>query len=241
MWLKRLLKLGVNALGYDLVRSGLYECLETHLPALLADLKINCVLDVGAHVGEYGRLLRELGYAGKIVSFEPVTTSFAELESRSSRDRAWTVQHIALGDRNESRPIHVTAQSKLASFLLPNLYCRTEFGDKSTVTRIENVEVRRLDTILPEIIRDTTPPRIFLKVDTQGHDLSVVSGLGEYVKFVFGLQSEVAVQPIYENMTPYRDALEQLEHHGFQITGMFPVNRTRDRRVIEFDCVMRRA
>ncbi len=44
---------------------------------------IDCVLDVGAHTGGYGVLLRELGYAGEIVSFEPTAASFAALEARA--------------------------------------------------------------------------------------------------------------------------------------------------------------
>jgi hypothetical protein len=38
---------------------------------------------------------------------------------------------------------------------------------------------------------------------------------------------------------PYTRALEHYEAIGFQITGIFPVARDRDKlRVVEFDCVM---
>jgi len=30
------------------------------------------VIDVGAHLGQFGRLVRRLGYEGTIISFEPV-------------------------------------------------------------------------------------------------------------------------------------------------------------------------
>ena len=40
------------------------------LRKLLAKLDINCVIDVGANRGQYGLVLRQLGYKGLIVSFE---------------------------------------------------------------------------------------------------------------------------------------------------------------------------
>jgi len=46
--------------------------LGEHLQALFARLKIDCVIDVGAHLGQFGRLVRRLGYEGTIISFEPV-------------------------------------------------------------------------------------------------------------------------------------------------------------------------
>jgi FkbM family methyltransferase len=41
---------------------------------------INLVLDVGANVGQFGLSLRNRGYAGQIMSFEPVSDAFNELK-----------------------------------------------------------------------------------------------------------------------------------------------------------------
>ena len=47
---------------------------------LLPFLAVDCVFDVGAHVGEYSTSLRRAGYSGDIVSFEPVSGSFRASE-----------------------------------------------------------------------------------------------------------------------------------------------------------------
>src|SRR5437868_7811678 len=39
---------------------------------VLGKLSINCVLDVGANRGQFGTLLRGIGYTGWIISFEPI-------------------------------------------------------------------------------------------------------------------------------------------------------------------------
>lgn len=47
---------------------------------VLLRLEIDCVFDVGANCGQYGQNLREIGYRGTILSFEPGLLAFRDLE-----------------------------------------------------------------------------------------------------------------------------------------------------------------
>ena len=87
-----------------------------HSSGLLPDLGVTCVLDVGAHHGEYGEMLRGIGYQGHIVSFEPVPESVSVLRRRAAHDPKWRVHSFALGEENANLPINVTASSHLCSF-----------------------------------------------------------------------------------------------------------------------------
>jgi len=60
----------------------LFEC---SLSQVLRRLDINCVLDVGANQGQYGLMLRGLGYSGYIVSFEPVNAPVGAWRSDHAR------------------------------------------------------------------------------------------------------------------------------------------------------------
>jgi len=49
---------------------------DLHLKRMLDRHRITTVLDIGANVGGFGLLLRRIGFAGRIVSFEPVQEPF---------------------------------------------------------------------------------------------------------------------------------------------------------------------
>jgi hypothetical protein len=52
--------------------------------------------------------------------------------------------------------------------------------------------------------------------------------------------SEVSVRPIYEDAPRYLESLARLESLGFELVAMLPVSRDKQRRVIEFNCIMTR-
>ena len=61
----------VNRLGLDIVPFRHTRHPIARRQALFSYHAIDLVLDVGGNVGEYGRFLRNVGYEGRILSFEP--------------------------------------------------------------------------------------------------------------------------------------------------------------------------
>jgi len=219
---------------------GLHKfLLPEHLIGLLAHYRVDCVLDVGANRGQYARLLRKAGYRGQIVSFEPVPDVFAELERASAADDRWSVHQLALGRTEGTIPMHVVPGT-MSSLLAPSEYGTGRYKQLREVTQVD-VPVRRLDVLL-ETLPELQGRRLFLKMDTQGYDLEAFAGLGDRVDQVVGLQSEVALLTIYDQMPRLPEALAVYEAAGFGVTGFYPVTREwRTWRVLEFDCVMARA
>jgi FkbM family methyltransferase len=239
--LKRIIRKTLRKLGYEVVSFPLPEGIPLggHLLRVFKQLGITCVIDVGAHHGEYGCLLREMGYEGWIISFEPVSANFKVLKERSAADKRWAIYDFALGDHNGTAPINVTANSVFSSFLPPNAFAAEEFEEQVVVEQAESVGVRRLDEIFGDITAAIPEPKIFLKIDTQGCDIRVLRGSTGHLDQVLALQSEVSVYSIYDGMTDYLSAMQEMADLGFVVTGLFPVTRRNDGlRPIEFDCVM---
>jgi hypothetical protein len=77
---KSILQKALRRMGFAIKRLPIETLFDT--------LAINCVIDVGAYHGEYGQLLRAIGYKGRIVSFEPVKSSYDILSKRAAGDKA---------------------------------------------------------------------------------------------------------------------------------------------------------
>jgi len=238
---KDLVRRGATLIGCQLGRLPGIEALGTHLALLFERLRINCILDVGAHVGQYARFVRNIGYKGHIVSFEPISANFAVLQQRCAKDKKWTARRLALGDEERVVPINVAHITQFSSFLPRNRYSKDQFGRLSETDRTEMVETKRLDGVFEDCIRAIKDPRVFLKLDTQGYDLRVIEGGGRYLDRVLALQSELAVKPLYQGMTEYMKAISYMNELGFELTGLFPILRDESLRVVEFDCVMTRS
>src|SRR5581483_475032 len=116
--LKSLVLKSAHALGYDIVpRAGLNDrALAAHLADLFAALQIDCVLDVGANTGQYYDFLRHrVGYAGLIVSFEPVEQNIAILRERSRLDPRWSIEPYALGSDEGAHEFNVMRSTLFSS------------------------------------------------------------------------------------------------------------------------------
>jgi FkbM family methyltransferase len=229
-----------DALGYRLVKKkNDHSRLESHLPMVLENLGINCVVDAGANCGQYARMLRRLGYAGRIVSFEPVPAVYGELKRAAAGDPEWFAHPLALGSADEKRRIHVYERSELASLLPASEYGRRASKGKASEVEQLEVSVRRLDGLWEEIGTGLANPRVFLKMDTQGYDLEVFAGARGRLELVLGLQSELSALAVYEGMPDYVTSLAEYRRRGFEVTGFFKVFRDKQTRLLgEFDCVM---
>ena len=202
---------------------------------LIRALDINIVLDVGANRGFWSRHLRQSGYSGHIVSFEPLAANAAELDAK--RDARWIAQACALGTEEGEADFNVVLsgpddETVLSSFL--------PIRNSSARTHTERVTVKRLDSFLPLLRSLAAEQRIFLKMDTQGFDLQVIAGAGDALDHIRLLQSEISVESLYEGMPPYTEALDTYRALGFTLQDLFVVNRTATGGILEYDALLAR-
>jgi FkbM family methyltransferase len=232
---------GIKPLGLYGVRLGLklpsglvnrYSELE-HLKSLLERLEIGCVLDVGANQGQFAHELRDIGYKGWIVSFEPVRSQFDILTRSFAGDDRWRGYHLALG--RETKPVEINVfPSTVFSSLLP-MSAKT----RETPHR-ETTQMTRLDAIFHEVTVLSGEARTFLKMDTQGFDVEVFAGATDCLSRIWGLQSELSVNELYQGQPRYLDALRVYEDAGYALTNLSIVNRIHNGDIQELNCFMQR-
>ena len=226
--------------GYELVPfwKMAERPLVNQLQRVFALYGIDTVIDVGANKGQFHDLIRnDVGFQGKIHSFEPVSSYARELEKKSISDPAWKIHSYALGSEPGTAEINVTRSPGLNSFLAPRTDVVTDFWNDDSISGVERVMVRTLDEVLAEEGIDCSRQGVYLKLDTQGFDLEVIKGAGKSIGGIRGLQTEASIQPIYHGMPTYGETLQKLNELGFALSGMFPVTSDASLRLIELDFV----
>ncbi len=226
----------LNKYGYESIRKKKSPSLKSHLFNLIDQYLIDIVIDVGANHGQFGKLLRSIGYQGEILSFEPSKKSFEILSKVSSQDERWKIYPLGLGDKKTSEQINIFESSDFNSLLQPSDMGKTTFKNKLKKLHSEFIHIETLNRILtPHQLKGK---RVFLKMDTQGYDLNVFKGASKYYSNIACLLTEISLQQIYQKMPNYHETLSFYESKGFAISGFYPVSLQKDSSVIEMDCFM---
>src|SRR5437764_1356130 len=214
MQLRNLLKVPLRKLGYDIVK--LHRTTPTALrrQRLFEAHRIDLVLDVGAHTGQYVVELRRNGYKGRIVSFEPLSLAYRRLTRTASGDVLWKTVKLGLGDQNTTASINIS-RNEYSSSLLSILPKHLQAEPESKYIGAEEITVRTLDSILPDYLASAT--NIYLKIDTQGFERRVIEGARNSLNKICGIQMEMSLAPLYENESLFPELLQLMFELGYDL------------------------
>lgn len=187
---------------------------------LLDHFGITLVLDVGANVGQYAGYLRDAGYRGRIVSFEPLADAHAALTRRAAGDAGWTVApRMALGASMGEVELNVSNDRDMSS-LLPMRAEILEASPTSHTVARETVRVATLDSVFADYARDAD--RVLLKIDTQGYERQVLEGAQRSLARLTGVQLELSLVPLYDGETTWLAMIDYLAERGFEPRLIIP-------------------
>jgi len=222
--------------GFDVRAWPALDPFYANLTRLFEVLGVDVVLDVGGNTGQYAQNLRRAGYAGRIVSFEPASTTHATLHAAAEGDKDWTVAPaMALGDHDGEITLHLFNRSDMNS--LHGLSdTAKEIFPKLDAIGTETVTLRRLDRVLDDFVRPGETP--FLKLDTQGAERAILDGAVGVLPRIPAIQAEMSLVALYEGGGPFEDVFDFLRGHGYRMEMTAPVtfNRALGRQV-EIDAV----
>jgi FkbM family methyltransferase len=201
---------------------------------------IDAVLDVGANVGQYATRLRQGGWGGRIVSFEPLPDAHAALEKVAAPDALWEIApRMALGAAAGTVSLNVSAESDMSS-ALPFVPEMADLLDSAAYTGTVTAPLARLDEVFGEYAGNAG--RVLLKIDTQGTEAAVLEGASGVLDRIYAIQLELSIVPVYLGERTYLDMIAILAELGFHpalfIPGYF---NQRSARLISMDGVFIRA
>jgi FkbM family methyltransferase len=185
--------------------------------AMFATHGVDVVFDVGAASGAYGRELRDFGFHGSIVSFEPMEKAYARLVAERADDPLWTSHRCALGSAAAKATINIASNSDSSS-LLPLSSRHLEAAPQVSYVATEVVDVARLDDLASAHLAEGSRP--FLKLDTQGFEKEVLAGGQDTLERCVGLQLELSFVSLYDGGMLANEAISFAYDAGFHLVGL---------------------
>jgi FkbM family methyltransferase len=227
-----------RATGCDVLRYCSRHFYPLRRSRMIRSAGITCVVDVGANNGQYGSELRRNGYTDRLISFEPASTPFQVLTRRAAKDKSWECMRIALGRQDGTVSLNAAANF-VSSSILPMLQAHSTAAPESRYVGTEEVPMRSLDSLAPDLFR--LQDSIWLKLDVQGFERTVLDGAEQLLESVQAVEVELSLQPLYEGQMLYLPMIEFLQRRNFTLASVAPGFQNESTgRLLQFDGVFLR-
>jgi FkbM family methyltransferase len=238
--MKQAIQRVARRLGYDIRKFSLMRSESAGVAEMVKSNAVESVIDIGANAGQFALGLRKFGYAGQIVSFEPLPDVHRLLRKNAERDSKWVVaEPMAIGDSEGIISINVAGNAGESSSILKMTEKHTAADPNSAYVGSIQVLSRQLDTVLPEL---TSSRRLFLKIDVQGFETQVLRGAAKTLDRTIGLQMEMSLVTLYEGQALFLEMLQKIVENGFDLWGFYPVvSDTSTGRMLQCDGIFFRA
>jgi FkbM family methyltransferase len=217
-YLKNIVHKLFRASGYDFRRYTSKNFVSLRREKILDSKSIDLVIDIGASEGKFPKNLRQTGYQGHFISFEPLPQSFALLKKNTSSDPLWDCENIALGHFDGTIDMNVSGR-KTSSSILPMTEAHIRAMPSSRYVDKVRVKVTRLDALVNKI---KWAKNLYIKIDVQGFEKQVLQGAFETLNRTRALEIELSLEPMYRGGMLLQDALDYLDRKGFKLVSIEP-------------------
>lgn len=225
-----LVRAGLDRAGYTVYRrphlpkgADVFLSLRSHWP----DWRPVSGFDVGANVGQTVGRLRPLYPELRLHAFEPAPAAFARLRTACASDPL-TVPHCrALSDKEGEALLEIHAYSEQSSL---------EFAAGPATAGASTRIPVQLATVDSEAARLGLARLDLLKIDVEGHELSVLAGARGLLErqAIDVLVLEAGLMPGHPRFTPLDRLLAALQPHDYWLVGIYEQFGVRFLQTAEF-------
>jgi FkbM family methyltransferase len=192
---------------------------------------IDCIVDVGANIGQYALMAHLVWPEAPVISFEPDPASFTVLQDNFRRyNIPGECVAVALAERDGEAVLHRVEDSSGNSLWPP--------ADATRLRGMVTVRSATLDSYAQRLEQFRAR---FLKLDVQGGELGVIDGGREVLRCCAYVQVEVLFRSAYRGAASAGAVISALEMLGFELIDLIDVLRAGERGspILEADLLFR--
>jgi FkbM family methyltransferase len=205
-----------KTIGYQLTkpqRNGLEILFKSKW---FQSFQFKTVIDVGANVGQFAKVVRQAMPNVQIISFEPIPKDFELLKSKFTDDSKFLAINKAVGNENGAVSIAVNDFSPTSS-ILPTTQLQKDFYPITGEVQKIEVPIITLDEFSKE---NEILGNILLKIDVQGFEDKVILGAKNFLSKVVVVYVECSFKEFYEGQPLFHEIYQLMVENGFEFRGV---------------------
>ncbi|WP_126456890.1 FkbM family methyltransferase [Sulfuriflexus mobilis] len=189
------------------------------MAGLLKGKEVNGILDAGASTGRItGKFLKVFPTA-RAYAFEPQPMYREQLTSLAEQDSRIRPQFLALGERQGSLELQITASAGCTSLFKPSARMQSMYPDEAAIKETATVDVVAIDDWRAQ---QGNPGIEVMKFDIQGGELAALRGAQQTLReSTLLVYTEILFNPLYEGGALYSEIDLCLREAGFMLYNLY--------------------
>ena len=189
------------------------------------------IADVGGGTATTATIFSKNFPKHDIYVFEPIKTSFADIEKATARTARWQLINKAVGSSIGTTEINIAERVTASSLLELSQNTEGYYGEILKTKSRETIEITTLDATLPA---DKTVD--ILKMDVQGFELEVLKGAAATLQRTKVIVLEVNNHDGFKGAPTYFDIDDYLRQRDFELFDLLP-NFREAGKLLDWDAI----
>jgi len=174
------------------------------------------IVDIGAS-GGIDKRWKNLTSSFKCILFEPDPREYSKLKENS--DSNSIVLNSALSDSTKKVEFHLCKKQEVSSIFPPNFDLLNKFPDAERFEVQKNISLNA-DTLNNQLKKAGVNEVDFIKIDTQGYELSILQGSSDYLDRAIGLEIEVEFVEMYKGQPLFDEVDGFVKSNNFSLVDL---------------------